>query len=672
MKKLSILTLLLLFITHNSISQKYELGKVTLEELNEKIHPKDSSSVAAILFKKGEVKFEFSMGNGFEIVTTVKTKIKIYKKEGYDWANFSKSYYVGGETRESLSFKNAVTYNIVDGKIEKTKLKSDGEFSEKVNKFWELKKITLPNVKEGSIIEFEYVLRSVLIGTIDKWDFQTSIPINYCEYKTFIPEYYEYNVNQKGYVFPKTQIEKETKTYSYTSRERVSGNGFSGISTNVSKESFDYLELKTTYTINDVPALKEESFVNNINNYTASLSHELSMTRYPNQPYKSYSTDWLSVTKTIYESDNFGSELNKTGYFENDVDLLLKNATTQQEKIDMIFNFVKSKVKWNEYYGYSCDDGVRKAYKDMTGNVAEINLMLVAMLRYAKVDANPILVSTRSNGIPLFPNRTAFNYVIAGVEIDNNVILLDATDKNSLPNILPIRDLNWNGRMIRNNGTSSEVDLMAKKVSNDVVNVMATISTDAVVEGKIKEQYYDYNAFVYRNKYADLAKDSYLESLEKKLDGVEINDFTITGTKELDSPVVEVYAFKHSNVVEVIGDKMYFSPMLFFAMKENPFKQEKREYPVDFAFPTEDRYLFNITIPEGYVVESLPKSVSIPMSDNLVVFKCLVANTGNKIQVSTTFDINSSIISAEYYDELKAVFNEIVKAENEKIVLKRI
>jgi hypothetical protein len=68
-----------------------------------------------------------------------------------------------------------------------------------------------------------------------------------------------------------------------------------------------------------------------------------------------------------------------------------------------------------------------KAYKDKTGNVAEINLMLTAMLRYG-LNANPVLVSTRSNGIAMFPNRTAFNYVIAAVENGGNYTLLDASD----------------------------------------------------------------------------------------------------------------------------------------------------------------------------------------------------------------------------------------------------
>ena len=78
---------------------------------------------------------------------------------------------------------------------------------------------------------------------------------------------------------------------------------------------------------------------------------------------------------------------------------------------------MKSTVKWNEYNGYSCDEGVKEAYKDKAGNVAEINLMLTAMLCTVGLKANPVLVSTRANGISIFPNRTAYNYVIAAVEI---------------------------------------------------------------------------------------------------------------------------------------------------------------------------------------------------------------------------------------------------------------
>jgi hypothetical protein len=136
----------------NLAAQKYELGKVTLQELEEKVCAIDSSAAAAILFSKGEVRFDYVENKGFVLSTNVKTKIKIYKKEGYEWANKTVEYYIGGSIKEGVTFKNEATYNIVNGKVEKTKLKSDGEFEEKVNEFWRRKKITLPNVKEGSII----------------------------------------------------------------------------------------------------------------------------------------------------------------------------------------------------------------------------------------------------------------------------------------------------------------------------------------------------------------------------------------------------------------------------------------------------------------------------------------------------------------------------------------
>lgn len=64
-------------------AQEFKLGNVSIAELQEKVHPKDTSAVAAILFKKGEVRFVYSQSSGFEMVTVVKTRVKIYKKEGY-------------------------------------------------------------------------------------------------------------------------------------------------------------------------------------------------------------------------------------------------------------------------------------------------------------------------------------------------------------------------------------------------------------------------------------------------------------------------------------------------------------------------------------------------------------------------------------------------------------
>jgi hypothetical protein len=636
------------------------------------VHPTDTSAVAAILFEKGRNTYEYSQENGFVMITEVKTRIKIYKKEGYDWANKKVQYYIGDNSKEIVSYSDAITYNLVGGKIEKTKLKSDGEFDEKLNRYWGQKKIIMPNVKEGSVIEFKYAVRSFSIGSPRGWDFQTSVPVNYSEYKTFVPEYFVYNTNQKGYVFPKITEEKKQKVVRLSSLERSNGTGLSGSTSTFVQDKLEYQETITTYIAENLPAMRDEGYINNIDNYTSSLVQELSMTKYPNQPLKPYSTDWNAVVKTIYDYDDFGPELSKTGYFEEDLKGVLAGLTSPEEKINAIFNFVKTRVKWNDYNGYSCNDGVKKAYKDKTGNIAEINLMLTAMLRYAGLTANPVLVSTRSNGVAIFPNRNAFNYVITAVENGTDLTLLDASDAYSTPNVLPFRALNWVGRLIRKDGTSIEVDLMPKTSSNDLIAMNYAIDETGLVSGKLRRQRTDHNAMIFRKKIEDIKEESYLEKLENDNDKIEVKEYSRTNEKELKLPAIEMFSFVGSNLVENIGGKIYVNPMLFYTEKQNPFKQEVREYPVDYGYPFMDKYSINIQIPEGYKIETLPETTILSMQDNLGMFKYLTNTSGNAIQISAVYQINAAIISSEYYSMLKEFYQKMIEKQNEKIILTKI
>lgn len=663
----NILFIGLLFITLTMSAQKFELGKVTIAELEEKAHPIDPTAEAAYLFRNGEVHFEYSQDNGFVMKTEVTVKIKIYNKEGYKWANHAIKYYIMSNAEEKISLSDVATYNLVDGKVTKTKMKSDGEFNEKINKYWGNKKIALPNVKEGSIIEYSYVITSPNIGKLYDWDFQSSIPVNYSEFKTYIPEYFIYNQNQKGFIFPKVTTEKNNKTMSFSYREAIQPG--ESIIRSTTQEKVSLIETKTTYVAERLPGMKDEVFVNNIDNYMSSISHELSIVKYPNKPIKALSTDWETVVKQIYEYDDFGPELNKKGYFDDDITALIKGITNRDEIIYTIFNHVKSNVKWNGYTGYSCNDGVKQAYKNKTGNVAEINLMLTAMLRFAGIDANPVLVSTRSNGIALFPSRTAFNYVIAAVEIENALILLDATEKFASPNILPERDLNWYGRLIRKEGTSTDVDLMPKTPSKEMHNISYKINTDATIDGKIRKQITDYKALNFRQTKIGLVKENYLEQLENSNNAIEISEYTRDNDFEITKPIIETYSFKDTRDIEVINDKIYIAPLLFLGYKENPFKLEKRDYPIDFTYPFQEKYLINIDIPEGYAIESLPKSINMVTGDDIGSFKYIINGVDNKIQLSINFEMSMAIVGADYYDVVKDFFQKVIDKENEKIVL---
>jgi hypothetical protein len=653
--------LLLLFLGLHTNAQNFELGKVSITELKEKQHPSDTGAVAAILFKNGKSSFDYSREKGFVTITEVIIRIKIYKKKGYDWANFSVPYYVGHEhyNDDIVKFSNAVTYNLVNGAIEKTKLKSEGSFKKNVNEYWNEASITLPNVKEGSIIEFKYVLKSENIVKFPVFNFQYEIPVNSAEYTTNIPYFFTYKPIQTGFV----NIKVDSK---------VVAGGFSFEDKYHQTVMLNFKQVKSKYSLENIPALEEESFVDNIQNYRSSLHHELEKTIFPDEKEKNYSKDWDGVAKTIYAEKEFGKELEERSFLLDDVKTILKGIDSPEERLDVVFKFVQSKMNWNNENGYYTDKGVKQAYIDKTGNVAEINFILINMLRLAGLEVNPVLISTLEHGTPVFPNRTVFNYVIAAVDIDGKRILLDASHKYTTQNILPFNVLNWTGRLIKQVDISQEVDLIPTKPSSKNYTVMVKIGNTGKMEGKFRVQKTDFEAYSFRDKYAEMSTDNYLEKVENDLSGIKIKDYTIENKKnDFAKPVVETFTFVSDNHCEVIGDKLFINPLLFLAHSQNPFVQEKRQMPIYFGYTKHERYNISFEIPEGYVVESIPQSMKIFTDEKELSFSMNIFHEGNRMQILIINELNKTIFSSDFYEAIKEFYQKMIDKKNEKIVLKK-
>jgi hypothetical protein len=660
--KLLIAFSLVIFCT-KATAQKFELGKVSIKELEEKIHPIDTSAVAAILYNKAKTFFKYDLKNGFSINTEYEFRIKIYKKEGLKWANQQVPYYVGYENYNDdvVRFSNAVTYNLENEQIVKTKLNNEGSFNKNVNNDWSEASITMPNVKVGSIIEFKYILKTENIVEFPVFNFQYEIPVNYSEYTTKIPGFFVYKSKFLGFIQLDSEAKIETGSLDYANEHDPSRT-----------DHVNFQQINSKYKTYNIPALKEEAFVDNIQNYRTSIEYELEKTQFYGQPVKDYAMTWEGVAKTTYDDKKFGKELNERVYIAQDLKKILKEGMLVPEKMDIIFKFIQTKMNWNDKKGCYTDKGVKQAYIEGTGNSAEINFILIAMLNYAGIKAYPVLTSTKDHGIPLFPSRTVFNYVIAAVQIDGKQILLDATNKYTTADILPINVLNRTGRLIRQDGTSEEINLVPNTPSKESINMMVSLDDKGKIVGKIRVQKTDYEAFGYREKYAGINKENYLEKKENDLNGIQISDYMIESVADFVKPITENFAFTSDNDCEIINGKMYINPLLFFTQTKNPFVQEKREYPIYFGYPKQEKFTVNMKIPEGYVVESFPKAIKITAIDGIGLYIFNISVTGNIIQIQSTIDINKAILSANYYIVLKDFFQKMIDKQNEKIVLKKM
>ncbi len=328
-------------------------------------------------------------------------------------------------------------------------------------------------------------------------------------------------------------------------------------------------------------------------------------------------------------------------------------------------------MKWNGIYGKYTDVGVKKAYKEGVGNIAEINLMLVAMLREGGINANPVLVSTRNYGIPLFPTSKGFNYVIVAVEINENIILLDASEEYSMPNVLPYRTINWRGRLVKEDGTSLWVDVIPTTHAVDNINMNISIDSDGYVDGMQRTSYINMQALSYRKKDAKIKDEAIIEKRENENEAIEIADFKIINKTEGYKPVTEMFKFSSEDLIETVGDRMYFKPLFFNSQTKNPFKLDKREYPIDFGTPFIEKKMVRITIPEGYIIESIPESIAIGLPNNYGVYIFNVKIQENKMMILSKLQMNTAVYPVLNYDEIKEFYKIIVNKNLEQIVLKK-
>ncbi len=659
-----LLPIVALFLFQNSNSQKFNLGKISIKELEEKVHPLDSSAAASVLYNKAKTHFVYSERKGFTAVHEFEIRIKIYKKEGLDYANYEVPYRIFYENLDPdiLTVSDAVTYNLVNGKIEKTKLTDDGKFKEKVNKYWRTITIALPNVKVGSVIEFKYIHKTENILSFPTFVFQKGIPVNFAEYRTEIPIYYRYKSVVKGFLKPETKNDVEN---AYQSTVVSAGHAQERV-------MLDYKQIISTHTLKDIPALKKEVYIDNIDNYRSSIDYELEVIKKPDAADKNFSKTWEGVAKTIFENEDFGKQLKQWDYFDTELRQLLQGVESREDKIKVIFNHVKTKMNWNNRVGIYADKGVKSAFTERTGNAAEINFILISMLNASGVMARPVLLSTIDNGIAQFPNQTAFNYVVALTELNGKPLLLDATHKYAANNVLPQYALNWSGRALDQHGNSEEINLAPETLSKYTANIMAEISKEGKISGKARVFRSDHEAFDWRKKNVGMNRENYIEKFENSLSQTQIKNYSIENEKISDQPILEAFDFESDNLVDVIGDKMYIQPLLFYANTKNPFSQEERKLPIYFGYPKQNKYSINLEIPEGYAIESIPESISLATGEDVGSFRYNVQASGKKIQITVITDINEMLVSQEFYPVLKNYFQRVSVKQGEKIILKKL
>lgn len=673
MKNLLFTAVCVLLLSVPTFSQKapIKFGDIPMEDMKMTVYPKDSSAEAVVLCDYGTSQIEYSQNDGFFLNFERIRRIKVLTKDGLKHAEFSIPLWKDGDLEERLNGLKVVTYNLENGKVVETKTKSESVFKEQRDKNLTVVKVAAVNVKEGSVIEITYRIRSEFLFNFQDWEFQSDIPARWSEYRAVIPEYFNYQRYMQGYVGLAIN-ENSAKSGSITLvyREDASsasrGNGAARTET----ETVNYNTETFRWAAQDVPAFRMEPFMTTANDYISKINFELAYTKMPGSSIKPYMGTWDDINRSYWDAVS-GLIKGGDGALKDEVAAATAGATTDDQKIAQVFDYVRYNVAWDENYGKYPDQTPKRVLDTKKGTAAEINILLAAMIEKTGVPVFPVLLSTRSHGFVRenAPLSSQFNYVICAALIGEKVVLLDATTRMLPVGAIPERCLNGQGFVVSPAGYRW-ISLKPTIKSRTSFTANIALSESGEVNGTLTVDKIGYHSARARNQYLSKGESDYVKDFASPRQWT-ISKSEFANVKEVHLPFKEVHSFTVGESATVSGNTIYFNPFVIGRADENPFKAPERKYPVDFGNTFEEFYVAKIAIPEGYTVEELPQNKMFALAENGGRYTYSYTQNGNILHFTSMLVINRPLFTQDDYPHLREFYALMIAKQAEQVVFKK-
>lgn len=655
--KLLIITMMMCLagvLQAQTLEPNLKWGKPTEAELTMTSYAPDPDAEAVVLCSQTEIRYDLVAGS-FKAYRIVKERFKVLKDVGKNVANGLISYDYNGHRLgqcEELTKLKATAYNWADGKLVKTKMEGSLVNHEDVNKRVRLTKFTVPQVTVGTVIEVEYEVTSDFFTHVDDWEAQSNIPVYYTSFEITVPEYFRFNVDERGSYRLEHVIEATAMTLS-------SGGGV------LHCQGQHY-----RYVGHELPALRERKMLYAPRSYGQRVTMELRSVEIPGQWYKNYSASWEDVDQRLLDNEEFGGRLGKNPLKDEMQAAGVADIADVKERAMAIYRLLKEHVKWNEKYTLY-GESASKVLKERTGSNASINFILINMLRDAGIEAYPVVMRSRDRGFLTVTRASSkeLNTFVVALKLGDSYSFLDGSVEDGWLDILPDRLLVDRARVVGKDRPGEWVDLTGLSEAKTQSVVVAQLQPDGSMTADVQSRMTGSEAASLRHDFR-LATDSatYVSELAQELN-CEIESMELTGHHGLG---LNVSRKMHvSKQYDASGDMIYLNPWVLNVLTENPLTEEKRILPVEFPYVSTESLNTQVTLPDGYVVEELPQPLSVKSEDGAL--SCLIASACADGVLSSRCQLQVSKIffSPNEYAVVKNFLDEVYKRLQDVIVIKK-
>ncbi len=620
-------------------------GEIPKEDLEMTEYAPDPSADAVML--ENHASTTMVSRDKIIVSTDCHIRIKIINIDGLEYANVELPY--GSDDR--LVGLKAAAYNLENGEIVQTQVDRKSFYYETTNRYRNTLRFSVPNVSPGTVIEYKYTLESPDFFPLYTFAFQEVIPVRRCNFRIEVPGYFEYKFitggDYKNIIF---RSEQERMSFGSSSVE-----GYSG-----------------TWIGNNIPAYRDEPFSTGSDDHYAHIGFELSKINIPGYYFEDVSPTYPKLSEKLLNRNDFGEYIEKNAAVRKKAEELRKQGGSETDILRRIYSYVSDYMMWNGYSDYTSSASMGKIYSKARGNAADINLMLLSMLRVAGIEADPVIMSTRENGLvnPLFAIISKFNHVVVAALADGKKWLVDATDPVRPFNMLPKECLNGQGWLVNSFG-GSWVDLSNGEHYGKDINLEMRLDEKGDLNGTATTIYESYDAWQVRKFCSLQGEEAYRDFTQSEKSNWKITGLELENLKELEEPVIEKITLAIPDAVDAAGGIMYINPALDGREESNEFYAEERISVIDLACPASKKFSCTITIPDGWTVAELPQSVSLRLEGGGAGFTYNISADGRTIKLDYEINFSTVMYLPERYDTIRNFWSAIIRKQAEVVILKK-
>ncbi len=643
--RFSFIIFFFVFLLYNSLYsqdnfKEKKFRDVSIEELQMDSCDFYSGADAMVLFNVANLYIDYENVKGVVYHLYVHKRIKIFSNSGKSFASGKIKFIKSKAKRFSDNIRKfkAYTYNLVEGKVEETKIGKKDKFINDISDYSAEMSFAMPNVQKGSVIDLKYEIISTNIGNLKTWFFQDVIPVKISKISYRFPNFLKYKINTYGN-FYSLKSKKDYHTL------------------NINNHTFDAYGKEIS--MSNILPLEKEKYMGSLLGSLSRLEFNLEYID-PYYGFKYNNSTYEKMNKNLLGDSMFGGRMKKGGFakvWEKEL-----KGKSQIEKAEFILKKIQNNTAWNNIFSIYSGVSGKKLMKKGEGNTGEINWALISALKYFDIETYPVIIKRKKYGIPnpAFCNIFDYDYLVALVVIDNKEYFCDATSDFPF-GIIREQCINDKGFVVDENYRWID---MTKN---------ADFKQSAIYTFKIKGNYIFSDILVQLKQYA--AFEAYGKYNNEKLKNELKKQFSDYEIEKIEFDTInnsDIFKYSISLKKEIEDDEIIvLEPFIKPYFDINPFKKEERISNVDFKYNITLNYMFNLELPDGYTIE-LPSNVRIENEDKTLKYQYMATNGGDKVVVMMKYKSAKTVFSPQEYTVLKTFFEKMTTTNKQVVLLKKL